>query len=108
MPIYHKLRNTPSKRHTPFQKPDSDLDYEQLCGTIGVYGMASLIYHLHRPIQVMEILESQDLTPKSANYHNIMMRKFIGFDLVPKDDFLENKMPRMFNKDCFIGVAAPM
>ena len=81
--------------------------YEQLYDTIGFDGMASLIYHLHRPTQVMEILESQDLTPKSAYYHNMMMRKFIGFSVEPKDFFLESKVPMMFNKDCFIGVTAP-
>lgn len=107
MPIYHKLGNTPSKRHTQFQKPDSGLYYEQLYGTIGFDGMASLMCHHLRPTQVMEILESQDLTPKSPNYHNMMMRKFIGFDVEPKDDFLESKVPMMFNKDYFIGVAAP-
>jgi homogentisate 1,2-dioxygenase len=56
MPIYHKLGNTPSKRHIQFQKPDSGLYYDQLYGTIGFDGMASLIYHMHRPKQVMEIL----------------------------------------------------
>ena len=35
------------------------------------------------------------------------MRKFIGFDVVPIDDFLESRVPMMFNKDCIIGVAAP-
>ena len=81
--------------------------YEQLYDTIGFDGMASLLYHLHRPTQVMEILESQDLTPKLTYYHNMMMRKFIGFIVEPKDFFLESKVPMMYNKDCFIGVTAP-
>ena len=101
MPIYHKLGNTPSKRHTQFQKPDCGLYYEQLYGTIGFDGMASLIYHIHRPKQVIEILESQGLRPKSANSHNMMRRKFIGFGVEPKDDFLESKVPMMFNKKMF-------
>jgi len=64
MPIYHKLGNIPSKRHTQFEKPSGGLYNEQLFGTIGFDGMASLMYHIHRPTQVIEILESQDLTPK--------------------------------------------
>ena len=107
MPIYHKLGKIPAKRHIQFEKSDGSLYYEQLFGTIGFDGMASLMYHIHRPTQVMQILESQDLTPKSANAHNMMMRKFIGFDVEPKDDFLESRVPMMFNKDCIIGVAAP-
>ncbi|MFN3487864.1 MAG: homogentisate 1,2-dioxygenase [Emticicia sp.] len=107
MPIYHKLGKIPSKRHIQFEKPDGGLYYEQLFGTIGFDGMASLMYHIHRPTQVMQILDSQDLTPKIANTHNMMMRKFIGFDVEPKDDFLESRVPMMFNKDCIIGVAAP-
>ncbi|MFY7910672.1 MAG: homogentisate 1,2-dioxygenase, partial [Emticicia sp.] len=52
MPIYHKLGKIPAKRHIQFEKPDGGLYYEQLFGTIGFDGMASLMYHIHRPTQV--------------------------------------------------------
>jgi homogentisate 1,2-dioxygenase len=64
MSFYHKLGNIPSKCHIQFEKPEGGLYYEQLFGTIGFDGMASLIFHHHRPTHVIEILESQDLTPK--------------------------------------------
>ena len=55
MPFYHKLGKIPPKRHTQFRKPDGSLYAEQLFGTIGFDGMASLLYHVHRPTQVKEI-----------------------------------------------------
>lgn len=108
MPIYHKLGKIPAKRHTQFQKPDgSGLYYEQLFGTIGFDGMASLMYHIHRPTQVMQILDSKDLNPKLADTHQLMMRKLIGFNVQAKDDFLDSRVPLLVNKDCIIGLAAP-
>lgn len=107
MPIYHKLGKIPAKRHVQFEKPEGGLYYEQLFGTIGFDGMASLMYHINRPTQVSEILGSVDVTPKAAVEKNIHSRKLIGFAAEPKVDFLESRTPLMFNKDCIIGVAAP-
>jgi homogentisate 1,2-dioxygenase len=55
MPLYHKLGDFPQKRHTQFEKPTGGLYYEQLFGTEGFHGHASLLYHVHRPTQVKEI-----------------------------------------------------
>jgi homogentisate 1,2-dioxygenase len=55
MPFYHKLGKIPPKRHTVFRKPNGDLYYEQLFGTIGFDGMSSNLYHEHRPTMVKEI-----------------------------------------------------
>ncbi len=108
MPVYHKLGKIPAKRHIQFEKPDgSGLYYEQLFGTIGFDGMASLMYHIHRPTQVMKMLDSKDVSPRIANTHQLMMRKLIGFNVVPKDDFLDSRVPLLVNKDCIIGLAAP-
>jgi homogentisate 1,2-dioxygenase len=107
MPIYHKLGRIPQKRHTQFEKPDGGLYYEQLFGTIGFDGMSSLSYHVHRPTQVKEIGNALDLSPKIAVERNITSRKFIGFDVPPKDDFLESREPLLVNNDVHIGLAAP-
>lgn len=107
MPIYHKLGKFPQKRHTQFEKPDGSLYYEQLFGTIGFDGMSSLSYHVHRPTQVKEIGEAIDMSPKIAVEKNITSRKLIGFDVAPKDDFLESREPMMVNNDVHIGLAAP-
>ena len=107
MPIYHKLGKIPQKRHTQFEKPDGGLYYEQLFGTIGFDGMSSLSYHVHRPTQVKEIGEALDVSPKIAVEKNITSRKFIGFDVAPKDDFLEAREPLLVNNDVHVGLAAP-
>lgn len=107
MPIYHKLGKIPSKRHIQFEKPNGGLYYEQLFGTIGFDGMASLMYHIHRPTQVMNILESKDIAPKVVKTSNMTMRKLIGFDIEAKDDYLESRVPLLVNNDCIVGLAAP-
>ena len=107
MPIYHKLGRIPQKRHTQFTKPDGSLYYEQLFGTIGFDGMSSLIYHEQRPTQVSAIGDSIDVSPKIAVSRNITSRKLIGFDVKPKDDFLDAREPLLVNSDVHIGLAAP-
>ena len=107
MPLYHKLGNIPPKRHTQFRKPDGNLYYEQLFGTEGFSGMSSLLYHLHRPTMVKEILQPIDVSPHLAVEKNMTARKFLGFNVPPQDDFLDSRTPLMVNSDLHIGVAAP-
>ncbi len=108
MPIYHKLGKIPAKRHTQFEKPDGKgLYYEQLFGTIGFDGMATLMYHHHRPTQVKAILEATDVQPKIAVAHNMTARILQGFEVPPQDDFLDSRVPLMVNSDVHIGLAAP-
>jgi len=107
MPIYHKLGSIPPKRHTVFNKPNGDLYYEQLFGTIGFDGMASLSYHHHRPTMIKEIGKSIDIKPKIAVAENIHSRKLISFDVVPNSDYLQSRTPLLTNSDVIISVAAP-
>jgi len=107
MPIYHKLGKIPNKRHTQFEKPNGDLYYEQLFGTVGFDGMSSLLYHINRPTMVKEIAEAKDVTPKVAVTKNMTARKLLGFDVSPAADFLEARKALMINNDVHIGVAAP-
>lgn len=107
MPIYHKLGKFPQKRHTIFKKEDGGLYYEQLFGTEGFNNHSSLMYHVHRPTQVKEILKSYSVQPEVAIEHNIKSLLLKGFDVAPKDDFLESRKAMLFNSDCTIGLAAP-
>ena len=66
MPYYHKLGIIPKKRHTIFKNEQGDFYYEELFGTIGFDGMATLLYHTQRPTQVKEILKSYNVAPKIA------------------------------------------
>lgn len=107
MPIYHKLGKVPPKRHTIFKKPDGNLYYEQLFGTIGFDGMSSLMYHIHRPTMVREIIKSTDISPKIAVEKNMSARLLKGMEVSPKDDFLESRESVLVNNDILIGLAAP-
>lgn len=107
MPLYHKLGRIPPKRHIQFEKPDGGLYYEQLFGTIGFDGMSSLLYHVHRPTMVREILGVKDMTPRIAVAKNMKSRMLHGFKVQPKDDFLESRETLLVNKDIHIGVSAP-
>jgi len=107
MPIYHTLGNIPHKRHTVFKKADGSYHYEQLFGTVGFDGMSSLMYHLHRPTQVKEILESYDVTPKVAIEKNMRSLRLHGFKTKPEADFLQSRKAILVNSDVQIILAAP-
>lgn len=107
MPIYHKLGEFPQKRHVQFRKPDGGLYYEQLFGTEGFHGHSSLLYQVHRPTQVKEILKSYSVEPEIAIDKNIKSLLLKGFELRPEDDFLDSRKTMLVNRDCAIGLAAP-
>lgn len=105
--IYQKSGEIPKKRHTVFQDENGRHRYEQLFGTEGFSGISSLLYHLHRPTQIISIGEPLDVTPKAAVEKNITPRCIKGFEAKPTDDFLESKKNLFFNNDLIMGVAAP-
>jgi homogentisate 1,2-dioxygenase len=107
MPVYHSLGTIPAKRHTIFEKPNGGFYYEQLFGTEGFHGFSSLLYHTHRPTEVKQIKDPIDSTPEVAFEKSLTSRKLIGFDVAPKDDFLESRTPLLVNNDVHIGVIAP-
>lgn len=107
MPFYSNLGKIPPKRHTQFRKESGDLYYEQLFGTEGFHGFSSLLYHVHRPTMVKSVKEFKDLTPVPAVNKNITSRMLKGFNVTPKDDFLESREIVLFNNDLNIALAAP-
>ncbi len=107
MPIYHQLGKIPPKRHTIFKSENGNFYYEQLFGTEGFHGHSSLLYHVHRPTQVKEILSSKDITPKIAIEKNIKALLLKGFQINAEDDFLDSRKDLLVNRDCVIGLAAP-
>ncbi|HCV50864.1 MAG TPA: homogentisate 1,2-dioxygenase, partial [Saprospirales bacterium] len=108
MPLYHKLGQIPKKRHVQFRKPNGELYYEQLFGTIGFECMSSLLYHTHRPTMVSDIKAPIDIMPKIAQSKHITARKLMSYDVAPQDDFLDSRVTLLVNNDVHIGVAAPI
>ncbi len=107
MPIYHKLGKIPQKRHVVFKSDAGNFYYEQLFGTEGFNSHSSLLYHIHRPTQVKEILKSYSVEPKIAVDKNIKSLLLQGFQVAPQDDFLDSRKAMLVNRDCIIGLAAP-
>ncbi len=107
MPFYHKLGNIPPKRHTQFRKPNGDLYYEQLFGTVGFDGMSTNSYHEHRPTQVKDIIKQYSVAPKIAKANNLQSYRFRGFQVQPELDYLESRKAVLTNSDCSIVLAAP-
>lgn len=107
MPFYHKLGDIPHKRHTVFRQPDGKLYHEQLFGTIGFDGMSSLLYHIQPPTVVKEMLGTKHIAPEVALDKNMTMRSLKGFEVAPKDDYIESRTPVLVNSDCYIELASP-
>ncbi len=107
MPFYHALGNIPHKRHTIHKSPEGAFYYEQLFGTVGFDGMSSLLYHVHRPTQVKEIVGAKDVTPKIAIEKNMRSLRLHGFNVAPVADHLESRKPILVNSDLQIILSAP-
>lgn len=107
MPFYHTLGEIPHKRHTVFQSPEGKHYYEQLFGTIGFDGMASTLYHIHRPTMVKEILKSYSVEPKIAVEKNLKSHRLHGYNISPVADHLESRKAVLVNSDCQIQLSAP-
>lgn len=107
MPFYHQLGAIPEKRHIQFRKPNGDLYYEQLFGTVGFDGMYSNMYHVHRPTQVKEIKNQYSVAPKVVKANNMQSYRLYGFDVAPEKDYLESRKIVLTNSDCHITLASP-
>ena len=107
MPFYQQLGDIPNKRHVQFRKKDGSLYREQVFGTAGFVGITSILYHYNNPTMVKEVLGSVDVRPKIAVECNLHSRKLEGFNVVPGKDYLDSRVPIMFNSDLTIELASP-
>jgi len=107
MPFYHKLGKIPPKRHTVFKNSEGGIYHEQLFGTIGFDGMSSLLYHIQPPTAVIKIVQQKSVAPEIGLDKNMQMRSLQGFNVEPKDDYLESRTPMLVNSDVYIELAAP-
>jgi len=107
MPHYKTLGTIPHKRHTVFRQENGELYHEQLFGTIGFDGMSSLLYHVHPPTKVSDILGSRDVSPKVSVEKNMQMRAFKGFDVPVVDDLIDSRVPVLTNKDVTLYLSRP-
>jgi homogentisate 1,2-dioxygenase len=107
MPFYHRLGQTPAKRHTQFRKPDGKLYSEELVSTEGFSSIYSLVYHCHPPTLVKDIGEAYSVKPKAKVETNLQNRSFLTFKTKPEDDFLKSRVILLYNRDLYLTSAAP-
>jgi len=107
MPRYHRLGKIPHKRHTTFKKENGGYHYEELFGTIGFDGMSTLLYHLHRPTQVKDIIKSYSVKPKVAIEKNMKAYLLDAFKAPKIADLIESRLSILVNNDLNIMLSAP-
>jgi len=107
MPYYYSLGNVPHTRHTQFRKPDGNLYAEQLFSTQGFSDEYSLLYHCHPPTVILSSEQETNLAPVQADDNLLKHRSFDGFATAPADDYLQSRVPVLFNSDVHISLAAP-
>lgn len=107
MPHYHSQGKVPKKRHTAFRQPNGNLYHEELFSTEGFSNLYSLIYHINPPTAILQVGEPYSVAPKVAFDKHLMPRSFKGFEVAPKDDYLESRTAVLVNSDLQISLAAP-
>jgi homogentisate 1,2-dioxygenase len=107
MPIYRQIGLVPQKRHVVFRQPNGQLYHEELIGTEGFSGVATLAYHLYPPTMVKDHGQPYSVKPEVAIEDNLQARSFQGFHLQPEEDYLKSRKVLFVNDDLTIGLAAP-
>ncbi len=107
MPYYYHLGTIPKKRHTQFRQPDGSLYHEELMGMHGFTGIQSLLYHLHPPTEVYQVLLERSIVlefeePGALRHRHL--RTAIAFS---KGDAIASRIPLMANADVCLSVAQP-
>jgi homogentisate 1,2-dioxygenase len=78
-----------------------------LFSTEGFSNNYANIYHIHPPTRIVRIEPSYSVKPEVAIENNMQHRSLITFDVAPQSDFLESRIPLLFNNDVLVGSAAP-
>ena len=107
MPFYHRAGSIPSKRHSVFRKPDGSIYYEELIGNKGFVGPSSLLYHLHRPTEVVRINDLKTLAWESETDRKLRHRHFKTAQIRPGPSVTMDRVPLLYNADVALSLAAP-
>ena len=107
MPHYLSLGKIPRKRHTQHRQQDGSLYREELFSTEGFSNLYSNLYHVHPPTAILDVGKPYSEVTKRATTIHMKPRSFLGFNLEPKDDYLDARTPMLVNSDLHISLAAP-
>lgn len=105
---YHSLGDIPRKRHTQFRQPDGSLYKEEVVSSEGFSGIYSILYHIHPPTRVAEILEPLPFGAKRVEDYALRQTHLNTSGIKDTgDDFLEARCVLMLNADCSISICSP-
>ena len=108
MAYYHKLGAIPPKRHTQFRQPDGSLYAEQLVGTLGFSGVASLLYHTHPPTRIARIGPPVPYQTRALHDRPLAPGHLRTWDLqATGTDYLGARQTLLLNADVTISVCRP-
>src|SRR5437870_3550614 len=108
MPRYVTLGSIPRKRHTQFRKPDGSLYSEQVFGTKGFSGIASILYHVHPPTQAEEFRAFADVRPEILPDEPLHHRHIKTSAFQPHSDPVTGRTPLLVNEDVSMGFCMPV
>lgn len=107
MARYHRLGNVPPKRHTQFRKPDGSLYAEQVFGTKGFSGIASILYHAHLPTQAAELAPLGSARPEVLPDEPLRHRHLKTQNVAACGDPISGRTPLLVNEDVSLGLCRP-
>jgi homogentisate 1,2-dioxygenase len=108
MPFYVSRGEVPPKRHTQFRKPDGSLYAEQVFGTKGFSGIASILYHAHPPTEVAEFAPLGDARPQAAEDEVLRHRHLKTATFPAGGDPVSGRTPLLFNDDVSMSLCRPI
>lgn len=102
---YVRLGTLPPKRHIQFRQPDGTLYAEQVFGTRGFSGPASILYHTNLPTQVAACERLGDIRPGAIPEEPLRHRHLKTRTLPARGNAVSGRVPLCFNDDVTISYA---
>lgn len=107
MTHYRKLGDIPRKRHTVFRQPNGELFAEQLMGSDGFSGPASLLYHIRPPTRVIGTSTLRVESIEEESDTTLRMRHFHLGDVPQSSSESLDRTPILFNGDVVVSLVRP-
>ena len=107
MPRYISMGRVPRKRHTQFRAPEGALYSEEVFGTRGFSGIASILYHVHPPTQATGFAPAGAMRPEFAEDGPLRHRHLKTAAARRGGDPITGRRVLMANPDVSIALCLP-
>lgn len=103
MPYYVSRGQIPSKRHTQFRSPSGTLYSEEVFGTRGFSGIASILYHVKAPTAVGAVYGPEPINYDPEPQGPLRHRHFFTRGIVTRGDMVSARKYLLKNDDVALG-----